>query len=74
MHVETTPAPDWVQRVGESELDWQLRLNRLCRPAPRCPDCNRVMSGREAAEQGSCNDCYGDAGYSSPADLGEPFE
>jgi hypothetical protein len=30
-------------------------------PAPRCPYCDRVMSNREAAEQGSCNDCYGGA-------------
>jgi hypothetical protein len=34
--------------------------------APRCPYCDRVMSAREAAEQGSCNDCYGDAGRRSP--------
>lgn len=24
-----------------------------------CPYCNRIMSHREAAEQGACNDCYG---------------
>lgn len=24
----------------------------------RCPYCDRVMSAREAAEQGSCDDCY----------------
>jgi hypothetical protein len=30
-------------------------------PAPRCPACQRVMSNREAAEQGSCNDCFGGA-------------
>jgi len=29
--------------------------------APRCPYCDRVMSNREAAEQGACNDCYGGA-------------
>jgi ribosomal protein L37AE/L43A len=26
-----------------------------------CPYCGRVMSRREAAEQGACNDCYGGA-------------
>jgi ribosomal protein L37AE/L43A len=26
--------------------------------APRCPYCDRVMSNREEAEQGACNDCY----------------
>lgn len=26
--------------------------------APRCPNCYRVMSNREASEQGCCNDCY----------------
>jgi hypothetical protein len=25
---------------------------------PECPYCGRVMSLREAAEQGACNDCY----------------
>lgn len=25
---------------------------------PRCPYCDRVMSNREHAEQGACNDCY----------------
>jgi hypothetical protein len=29
--------------------------------APRCPGCGRVMSNREAAEQGACNDCSGGA-------------
>ena len=24
-----------------------------------CPTCGRVMSKREAAEQGACNDCHG---------------
>lgn len=33
--------------------------------APRCPGCGLVMSGREAAEQGECNECHG-----GPADLG----
>jgi hypothetical protein len=28
---------------------------------PRCPGCGRVMSDREAAEQGACNDCNGGA-------------
>jgi hypothetical protein len=28
---------------------------------PRCPGCDRVMSQREAAEQGACNDCNGGA-------------
>ena len=26
--------------------------------ASRCPNCHRVMSNREAYEQGCCNDCY----------------
>lgn len=31
-------------------------------PAPdRCPGCDRVMSRREAVEQGACNDCSGGA-------------
>lgn len=30
-------------------------------PAPRCPTCDRVMSNREAIEQGACNDCNGGA-------------
>lgn len=29
-------------------------------PQPVCPYCGRVMSRREAAEQGACNDCHGD--------------
>lgn len=29
--------------------------------APRCPGCGLVMSGREAAEQGECNECHGGA-------------
>lgn len=29
--------------------------------APRCPGCDRVMSTREAVEQGACNDCSGGA-------------
>lgn len=38
----------------------------------RCPYCDRVMSTREAVEQGACNDCYRDRGYDVPtsADLG----
>jgi ribosomal protein L37AE/L43A len=28
---------------------------------PRCPGCGRVMSVREAVEQGACNDCSGGA-------------
>jgi hypothetical protein len=28
---------------------------------PRCPHCDRVMSNREATEQGACNDCSGGA-------------
>jgi len=28
---------------------------------PRCPGCGRVMSDREAGEQGACNDCYDSA-------------
>ena len=26
-----------------------------------CPGCGRIMSHREAAEQGACNDCHGGA-------------
>ena len=26
--------------------------------SPVCPYCGRVMSKREHAEQGACNDCY----------------
>ena len=28
------------------------------REVPRCPYCGLIMSNREAAEQGACNDCY----------------
>jgi hypothetical protein len=28
------------------------------KPANRCPGCGRVMSPREASEQGECNDCH----------------
>jgi len=35
--------------------------NREKIEAPRCPYCGRVMSNREKAEQGACNDCYGGA-------------
>lgn len=28
------------------------------READVCPYCDRVMSHREAAEQGACNDCF----------------
>lgn len=31
------------------------------REAPRCPVCDRVMTFREADEQGACNDCSGGA-------------
>jgi ribosomal protein L37AE/L43A len=32
----------------------------------RCPYCGRVMSKREAEEQGSCNDCYRGGGADEP--------
>jgi len=28
---------------------------------PVCPQCGRIMSNREKAEQGACNDCHGGA-------------
>lgn len=31
-----------------------------------CPGCGRIMSWREAAEQGACNDCSGGAFDPSP--------
>lgn len=34
---------------------------------PRCPHCGRVMSNREAAEQGACNDCHPGGAYSPEA-------
>jgi DNA-directed RNA polymerase subunit RPC12/RpoP len=27
--------------------------------SPRCPYCDRVMTFREKAEQGACDNCYG---------------
>jgi hypothetical protein len=35
-------------------------LGGCCAEYPhRCPGCGRVMSHREAAEQGACNECLG---------------
>jgi hypothetical protein len=31
-----------------------------------CPGCGRVMSLREKAEQGACNDCYGGPYWPKP--------
>jgi ribosomal protein L37AE/L43A len=31
------------------------------RERPHCPHCDRVVSDREAIEQGACNDCCGGA-------------
>ena len=41
---------------------------RVKRNLHECPYCGRIMSGREAAEQGACNDCYdsGSAWSQSP--------
>jgi hypothetical protein len=36
-----------------------LTTERVKRALRECPYCGRVMSDREAAEQGACNDCYG---------------
>lgn len=40
----------------ESDLAWEAPL-----AGPVCPHCGRVMSDREKAEQGACNDCHGGA-------------
>jgi ribosomal protein L37AE/L43A len=38
-----------------------------CDDSPHiCPGCTRVMSHREAAEQGQCNDCNGGAIEAAP--------
>lgn len=39
----------------------QLGVIRDADEAPRCPHCRRVMTAREAGEQGACNDCHGGA-------------
>lgn len=71
----------WIDPDGSARKNLEVtatRIHFLSRPklqpdqvtpreAPRCPSCDRVMSDREAAEQGSCNDCYG-----GPYSPGEP--
>ena len=45
--------------------DEEYAMGGLAGPDPEpaayseCPDCGRVMSKREAIEQGLCNDCNG---------------
>ena len=54
--------PNWMSAAEESRQEINDHLERKSRSeAPRCPYCDRVMSNREAAEQGACNDCNGGA-------------
>ncbi len=39
----------------------EIQRQMQSQAAPRCPYCDRVMSNREAIEQGACNDCNGGA-------------
>lgn len=48
---------DRFQHQARYEADRRRRESEV----RRCPYCGRVMSNREAAEQGACNDCHGGA-------------
>ena len=39
----------------DGQTDWEPE------PSRACPYCDRIMSEREKAEQGACNDCAGGA-------------
>jgi hypothetical protein len=62
-HTYRRPADD--DRAGGRNTIHRFADDDACTPgredvgAPRCPYCDRVMSKREAAEQGACNDCNG---------------
>ena len=43
------------------------------RETPRCRGCGRIMSWREADEQGACNDCYGGAWSPAESSAEGPF-
>jgi ribosomal protein L37AE/L43A len=44
---------------GRGSLGEQNMNGQCCEGFPHmCPGCDRVMSHREAAEQGACNDCH----------------
>lgn len=47
--------------TAELELG-QARFAELDDEPPACPYCGLVMSDREAAEQGACNDCHASHG------------
>jgi len=50
------------QDYGHNLADWDAGLPGEVREGPPvCFGCGRVMSRREAAEQGACNDCNGGA-------------
>lgn len=42
----------------EAELDRPTIAEVRRRDGGECPGCRRIMSVREGAEQGSCNECH----------------
>lgn len=44
----------------DADLKAKLLAMRSLPRVQECPYCGLVMSHREAAEQGACNECYGD--------------
>jgi ssDNA-binding Zn-finger/Zn-ribbon topoisomerase 1 len=50
--------------IGEEFVEAEEQTaatNVALRHGGECPGCGRIMSLREAAEQGACNDCNGGA-------------
>lgn len=45
----------WQRFIAHEAAKGNLRSEP--KEAPRCPNCDRVMSNREHDEQGQCNDC-----------------
>lgn len=46
-----------MSEMWENELHPAQAEVETPRERPHCPYCDRVMSDREALEQGACNDC-----------------
>jgi hypothetical protein len=58
--------------LGPAPGDDDEVLHRGPNNGGECPSCGRIMSVREGAEQGACNDCTDASGITRPssADLG----
>jgi len=50
----------WLAFRGHIREEWERQTPRrdIDRNKPECPGCGRIMSAREYAEQGACNDCH----------------